>query len=94
MRIITILFFLTGLLPVQAQQAPAEIIPLNPRVSSGKLDNGLTYYILPNAKPEQKVELRLVVNAGSILESDKQQGLAHFCEHMLFLGTEKYPKVR
>ncbi|MFZ4428054.1 MAG: M16 family metallopeptidase [Saprospiraceae bacterium] len=92
MRIITILFFLTGLLPVQAQQTPAEIIPLNPRVSSGKLDNGLTYYILPNAKPEQKVELRLVVNAGSILESDKQQGLAHFCEHMAFNGTRNFPK--
>jgi zinc protease len=92
MRTITVLFFLVGVFSLPAQQAPTEIIPFNPLVSTGKLDNGLTYYILPNTKPEKKVELRLVVNAGSILESDKQQGLAHFCEHMAFNGTKRFPK--
>ncbi|MHA3788193.1 M16 family metallopeptidase [Flavobacterium hauense] len=67
-------------------------IPLDPNVKTGKLKNGLTYYIRKNAKPENKVDLRLVINAGSILEDDDQQGLAHFMEHMCFNGTKRFPK--
>ena len=62
-------------------------LSLNPKVIKGKLENGLTYFILPNKKPENKVELRLVVKAGSINEDDDQQGLAHMSEHMAFYGT-------
>ena len=69
-----------------------QAIPFDPNVKTGKLDNGLTYYIKKNAKPEKKVDLRLVVNAGSILEDDDQQGLAHFMEHMCFNGTKRFPK--
>ncbi|NTW49211.1 MAG: insulinase family protein, partial [Chlorobiales bacterium] len=58
----------------------------------GKLDNGLSYYIRQNRKPEKRAELRLVVNAGSVLENDDQQGLAHFVEHMAFNGTEHFRK--
>ncbi len=57
----------------------------------GKLPNGLTYYIRHNTTPEHRAELRLVVHAGSILEDDDQQGLAHLNEHMCFNGTVKYP---
>ncbi|MHA7057999.1 M16 family metallopeptidase [Aquimarina sp. M1] len=67
-------------------------IPVDPNVKVGKLDNGLTYYIRNNGKPEDKVELRLVVNAGSILENENQLGLAHFMEHMNFNGTENFKK--
>ncbi|MFN7331945.1 MAG: insulinase family protein, partial [Flavobacterium sp.] len=67
-------------------------IPFDPAVRTGKLSNGLTYYIRKNAKPEKKVDLRLVINAGSILEADDQQGLAHFMEHMCFNGTKRFPK--
>ncbi len=67
-------------------------IPNDPDVRIGKLENGLTYYIRKNAKPEKKVDLRLVLNAGSILETDKQVGLAHFMEHMVFNGTKTFPK--
>ena len=67
-------------------------IPTDPNVKIGKLSNGLTYYIRKNDKPEDKVDLRLVVNAGSILETDQQQGLAHFMEHMCFNGTKRFPK--
>ena len=56
----------------------------SPKLIKGKLANGLTYYIQKNTKPEQKVEMRLVVNAGSVLEDEDQQGLAHFTEHMAF----------
>ncbi|HUI31880.1 MAG TPA: insulinase family protein [Candidatus Acidoferrales bacterium] len=58
----------------------------------GKLDNGLTYYIKENRKPEKRADLRLVVKAGSVLEDDDQQGLAHFVEHMAFHGTKSFPK--
>ena len=71
---------------------PEGQIPVDPNVKIGKLENGLTYYIRNNGKPEDKVELRLVVNAGSILETDKQQGLAHFMEHMNFNGTTNFKK--
>lgn len=67
-------------------------LPTDPKVIKGKLPNGLTYYIRPNGKPEQKVELRLAVNTGSILEDDDQQGLAHFMEHMNFNGTKNFQK--
>ncbi len=67
-------------------------LAVDPNVKTGKLENGLVYYIRHNAKPEKRVELRLVVNAGSILENDDQQGLAHFMEHMNFNGTRTFPK--
>ena len=66
-------------------------IPSDPAILIGKLDNGLTYYIKNNKKPEQRIELRLAINAGSICETDGQQGLAHFCEHMCFNGTKNFP---
>jgi zinc protease len=67
-------------------------IPVDPKVRIGKLDNGLVYYIRQNKKPEKRVELRLAVNTGSIMETDIQQGLAHFTEHMCFNGTKNFPK--
>lgn len=67
-------------------------LPFDSSVTTGTLTNGLRYYIKPNSKPEKKIELRLAINAGSILENDNQQGLAHFMEHMNFNGTAHYPK--
>ena len=66
-------------------------LAVDPDVRIGKLDNGLVYYIRYNKKPEKRVELRFAVNAGSILENDDQQGLAHFMEHMNFNGTKTFP---
>ncbi|MCW5517147.1 M16 family metallopeptidase [Muriicola sp. Z0-33] len=71
---------------------PEENIPVDPNVKVGTLPNGLTYYIRNNGKPEDKVELRLAVNAGSIMETDRQLGLAHFMEHMNFNGTKNFEK--
>ncbi|MCK9609719.1 MAG: insulinase family protein [Candidatus Cloacimonas sp.] len=64
----------------------------DPEVISGTLDNGLKYYIKQNAKPEKRLELRLFINAGSIVEDDDQRGLAHFVEHMAFNGTKNFPR--
>ena len=71
---------------------PEGDIPVDPNVKVGKLPNGLTYYIRNNGKPEDKVELRLAVNAGSIMETERQLGLAHFMEHMNFNGTKNFEK--
>ncbi len=67
-------------------------IPINPKVKIGKLENGLVYYIQKNAKPENRVELRLVVKVGSMQEDDNQVGLAHFTEHMAFNGSKHFEK--
>ncbi|KAB8155304.1 insulinase family protein [Kordia sp. TARA_039_SRF] len=76
----------------QSKQSVSNVIPTDPNVKIGTLSNGLTYYIQNNGKPENKVELRLVVNAGSILEDEDQLGLAHFMEHMNFNGTKNFKK--
>ena len=79
--------------PAFAQQYdPADPIPPDPEVTTGTLANGLTYFIHENDEPENRAELRLVVNAGSILEDEDQLGLAHFVEHMAFNGTENFEK--
>ncbi len=69
-----------------------EPLPIDPKVRIGKLDNGFTYYLRENQKPENRVEMRLAVNVGSIVEDDDQQGLAHFVEHMAFNGSTNFDK--
>lgn len=75
-----------------AQRPSEQPIPLDPSVRAGSLPSGMRYYIRRNSRPEKRLELRLVVNAGSILEDDDQQGMAHFVEHMLFNGTRRFRK--
>ena len=89
------LLLLIGMFVIQHTSAQLNLqskLPVDVKVKIGKLPNGLTYYIRQNKKPEQKVELRLVLNAGSILEEDDQQGLAHMAEHMAFNGTSHFKK--
>ncbi|MEO8450716.1 MAG: insulinase family protein [Gemmatimonadota bacterium] len=82
-----------GTLSAQKPVAPSSgRLPLDPAVTVGKLPNGLRYYIRVNHRPEKRAELRLVVNAGSVLEDDDQRGLAHFVEHMAFNGTTRFKK--
>ena len=89
--------FLFSSLPLDAQLLYTQLkesdrLPVDRAITVGKLSNGMTYYIKKNSKPEKRVELRLVVKAGSVLEDDDQQGLAHFVEHMSFNGTKNFPK--
>jgi zinc protease len=77
---------------VFAQTATPKKLSFTPEVRTGKLANGLTYYIRKNDEPKNRAELRLVVKAGSILEDPKQVGLAHFTEHMSFNGTKNFKK--
>lgn len=88
--LLAVLFFA---IPVVRSQDKLDLpIPVDKQVKTGKLENGLTYYIRKNSKPEKRVEMRLVVKAGSVLEDDDQQGLAHFVEHMAFNGTKNFAK--
>jgi zinc protease len=66
---------------------PSEPLPFDPTVVRGTLPNGLVYYIRRNSRPENRVMLELAVKAGSVDETDEQQGLAHFLEHMAFNGS-------
>ncbi|MFP4547196.1 MAG: M16 family metallopeptidase [Fidelibacterota bacterium] len=78
--------------PVTDAKQTHEKLPVDPRVKIGKLDNGLTYYIRNNEKPENRLHLNLVVNAGAVDEDENQRGLAHLCEHMAFNGTKHFQK--
>lgn len=83
---------LATLLPASAAVDLQAQIPVGPQVKVGKLANGLSWYIQRNGKPEHRVELRLVVKAGSVLEDDDQQGLAHMVEHLAFNGSTHFKK--
>ncbi|MEC8097559.1 MAG: insulinase family protein, partial [Bacteroidota bacterium] len=88
----TLFFLLLLLFQSSFSQGPNTPIPISEKVKIGVLDNGLTYYLRENPKPENKVEIRLVVNVGSVLEDERQLGLAHFLEHMAFNGTKSFKK--
>ena len=67
---------------VPAELALDRLIPVDPAVRSGRLPNGLRYFIRQNSRPEKRVSMRLAVNVGSLQEEPDQRGLAHFLEHM------------
>jgi len=73
-----------------AAQMPQKL-PLDPKVRSGVLENGLTYYVVQNADPKGQAEFYIAQKVGSVLEEESQRGLAHFLEHMAFNGTEHFP---
>ena len=86
-------------IPAQAQAqaqsqtlALTQAMPVDPQITTGRFSNGLRYYLRTNKLPEKRVELRLAVNAGSVLEDDDQLGLAHMLEHMAFNGTTHFQK--
>ena len=76
--------------PAPQAFAPTAEIPLDAAITTGTLPNGLRYYVRKNGRPEKRVMLQLVVKAGSVDETDAQQGLAHFLEHMGFNGTKRF----
>nr|MDA3951301.1 insulinase family protein [Spirochaeta sp.] len=93
---------IAGLFPIAAETASSPrvatftddaLLPFNPAIRSGRMENGMEFYLLEHPHPEDTVMLRLIVDAGSVLETDDQEGLAHFVEHMAFNGTERFDET-
>lgn len=82
---------LTGTGMLSAQNDMNAKLPMDPNVRTGKLENGLTYYVRHNEEPKDRASFYIVQNVGAILEDDSQNGLAHFLEHMAFNGTKHFP---
>ena len=85
------LFLSSGLWARAQSEGVDDFIVNDPEVRRGILPNGMHYFVRANSKPSWIAELRLVLKVGSILEDDDQLGMAHFVEHMLFNGTERFP---
>jgi zinc protease len=94
---VLVLIVLASAAALAAQEAPYTLdqkIPVDPRITVGELANGLRYWIRENREPKNRAELRLVVNAGSVLEDEDQRGLAHVVEHLAFNGTTHFPQQK
>lgn len=79
----------TAVKPTPWPHATSDI-PADPKAVFGSLPNGMRYVIYPNTEPPKRVSLRMHIAAGSLMEADDQQGLAHFLEHMVFNGSTHY----
>ncbi|MDF2577590.1 MAG: zinc protease [Chlamydiales bacterium] len=96
MRLFSLTLYLVGYafaMTIHAEESTTHNVPKDPKVVIGQLQNGLTYYIRPNSTPEKRLDLRLVVKAGSVLETEEQRGLAHFVEHMNFKGSKNFSQT-
>jgi zinc protease len=88
------LFLATAILFTSVTYAQTDLnkpAPMDPEVRTGKLKNGLTYFIRKNNEPAKRASFYIIQNVGAVLENDDQNGLAHFLEHMSFNGTEHFP---
>jgi zinc protease len=91
--IFTLMLILSDSVLLQGQTYDLkQMPPLDPKVRTGVLPNGMHYYIRANKIPEKRGEFYIANNVGAILEDDDQNGLAHFTEHMSFNGTDHFPK--
>lgn len=95
MKNIKILFILVSFLLItnyiNAQTDLTLQVPIDPEIKTGKLENGMTYFIRHNKEPEKRASFFFIQNVGALLENDNQNGLAHFLEHMAFNGTLHFP---
>jgi len=81
-----------GALFAQSFTDLSQEVPFDKTFRKGVLPNGLTYYIKHNEEPKGRASYYIYQNVGAVLETDKQDGLAHFLEHMAFNGTKTFPK--
>ena len=83
--------FLWGILLARASwPVEGEGLAVDPQVRWGVLENGFRYAILPNKEPPECVSMQLFVDAGSLMEKEGEEGLAHFLEHMAFNGSQNF----
>ena len=91
MQFLRSLFIASATLALSAFCLGAQTLPSDGQIRTGKLDNGLTYYVRHNANPAGTADFYIVHNVGALQEDDNQNGLAHFLEHMAFNGIKHYP---
>ncbi len=82
---------LVGVAGVGVSAATAQPLPTDERLVTGKLDNGLKYIVLKHDNPPGRAAVWLHVDTGSLNETDKQRGIAHYLEHMAFNGSKNFP---
>lgn len=90
-RLMLISAFAIASLTALCQSGLDQPVPIDPAVRTGKLANGMTYYIRHNEEPKERASFYMIQNVGALLENDEQNGLAHFLEHMAFNGTKHFP---
>lgn len=88
--IIFILFFVTVSCSQKYPLIHKDDGLFHPGLIYGRLANGFQYILMQNNTPEDRVNMHLNVFAGSMHETEDQQGVAHYLEHMLFNGSEHY----
>jgi zinc protease len=76
--------------PGVTAEPPQDLVQPDPHVYLGKLPNGLRYAVSQTAGPPETA-IDFYVGAGSMDETDAQQGTAHFLEHMAFSGSKNFP---
>ncbi|AOR59989.1 M16 family metallopeptidase [Pectobacterium parmentieri] len=92
-----IMYWLTGVICLLAgsivgvSQADEIKSPL-PVIKEGTLANGLRYTLVPLEGAKTRVDIRLIVDVGSIDENDNESGVAHMVEHMVFRATDTFPQ--
>ena len=76
----------------KSTKAAGSQLVMDSAIKQGTFRNGMTYFIRENSEPKNRIQLRLVVKAGSCMEDEDQKGIAHFVEHLCFNGTKNFAK--
>jgi zinc protease len=66
-------------------------LPTDGRLVTGELPNGTKYIVMKHSVPPERAALWIQIGTGSLNETDKQRGIAHYLEHMAFNGSENFP---
>lgn len=91
-RLLAAMVAVVGAAGAYAQRpAAGEAAPVDSSVRVGVLPNGITYYLKHNDKPTRRANFHIYYKVGAIQETDTQNGLAHFLEHMAFNGSQHFP---
>ena len=90
--VLSLLLSVSNLILLNYPLSAEEKFPIDKNINYGKLNNGFTYYIRKNEKPKDKLYIKLIIKAGSVMEESNQLGLAHLLEHMAFNGSKNFPK--
>jgi len=73
-------------------ESPQGILRPHPLLEEGRLANRFRYKVLPCPGSSQQISLRLMIDVGSLMETEQELGLAHFIEHLAFNGSKNFPQ--